>query len=64
MNRIVDLVADGLGGETYEVRHARAWAMLSTLIGGLTLARAVESPVIADSIAAAARTAALAAAKS
>ena len=61
MNRIVDLITDGLDGDTDEVRQTRAWAMLSTLIGGLTLSRAVASPDIANGIAAAARTAALAA---
>lgn len=63
MNRIVGLIADGLGGDADDVRRARAWAMLSTLIGGLTLSRAVANPDIANGIAAAARTAALAASK-
>ncbi len=61
MNRIVGQIADGLGGNSDEGRHARAWAMLSTLIGGLTLSRAVADPDIANAIAAAARAAALAA---
>ena len=61
MNRIVGLIADGLDGDSKEARHARAWAMLSTLIGGLTLSRAVANPDIANGIAAAARTAAVAA---
>lgn len=63
MNLIVGLIADGLGGGTDEVRHTRAWAMLSTLIGGLTLSRAVANPDIANRIATAARTAAVAAAE-
>lgn len=61
MNQIVGLIADGLGGNSKKVRHAQAWAMLSTLIGGLTLSRAVANPDIANGIAAAARTAAVAA---
>lgn len=61
MNRIVGQISDGLGGNSDERRHARAWAMLSTLIGGLTLSRAVADPDIANAIAAAARAAALAA---
>jgi AcrR family transcriptional regulator len=61
MNRIVGLIADGLDGDSKEVRHARAWAMLSTLIGGLTLSRAVANPDIANCIAEAAHAAALAA---
>ncbi len=63
MNRIVGLIADGLGGNSKEGRHARSWAMLSTLIGGLTLSRAVANPDIANEIAAAARAAAVAASK-
>ena len=63
MNQIVGLMAYGLGGNSDEARHARAWAMLSTLIGGLTLSRAVANPDIANAIAAAARAAALAASK-
>jgi AcrR family transcriptional regulator len=59
MNRIVHLIAGGLEGSSKEVRHARAWAVLSTLIGGLTLSRAVANPDIANSIATAARTAAM-----
>ena len=59
MNMIVGLIADGLDGDTKEVRHARAWAMLSTLIGGLTLSRAVANTDIANGIAAAARSAAV-----
>ena len=61
MNRIVGLIADGLNGDTKAARHARAWATLSTLIGGLTLSRAVANPDIANGIAAAARGAAVAA---
>ncbi|MGC1497745.1 MAG: TetR/AcrR family transcriptional regulator [Sulfitobacter sp.] len=63
MNKIVGLIADGLIGDTHEVRQAKGWAMLSTLIGGLTLSRAVANPDVANGIAAAARTAAMAAAK-
>lgn len=61
MNRIVGLIADGLDGGSEDARNARAWAMLSTLIGGLTLSRAVANPDIANGIAAAARAAAVAA---
>lgn len=63
MNRIVGLIANGLSGVSDEARRARAWAMLSTLIGGLTLSRAVANPDIANRIAAAARAAAVAASK-
>lgn len=59
MTRIADLIAEGLEGGTKKERRARAWAMLSGLIGGLTLARAVESPAVADQIAKSARQAAV-----
>lgn len=61
MNRIVSLISDGLSGNSEEARHTRAWAMLSTLIGGLTLSRAVANPDIANRIAEAAHATALAA---
>jgi len=47
MTEIADLVADGLVGGSRAERRARAWAMLGILIGGLTLARAVESREVA-----------------
>jgi len=62
MSRIADLVADGLAGGNKAQRRARAWAMLGTLIGGLTVARAVDSEKAADEIATALRLAAIAAA--
>jgi len=62
MTRIADLVADGLAGGSRGERRARAWAMLGVLIGGLTLARAVESPQLAHEIATAVREAAVKAA--
>lgn len=51
MNSIIDLIVEGLAGATHEERRARAWAMLSTLVGGLTMARAVKSIKSADEIA-------------
>lgn len=62
MNRIANLIAEGLAGGGIDERTARAWAMLSTLIGGLTISRAVQSAEAANAIAAAAHKAALAAA--
>jgi len=62
MTKIVALVGDGLAGDTLEQRHARAWVMLSTLIGGLTIARAVESDTLAGEIAASVKLAAVTAA--
>ncbi|MEP5062377.1 TetR/AcrR family transcriptional regulator [Nisaea sp.] len=62
MNQIVDRIADGLAGGDYVGRRARAWAFLTGLIGGLTMARAVGEDGPAEEIAAAVRSAALVAA--
>ena len=62
MATIAGLVAEGLAGGTSDERSARAWVMLSTLIGGLTTARAVESNALADKIAASVKDAAIVAA--
>jgi len=58
MRAIAKRVAHGLNGGTEQERVARAWSMLSLLIGGLTLARAVGSPKLADGISAAVKAAA------
>lgn len=62
MVRIAGLIADGLAGGSADERRDRAWAMLGVLIGGLTIARAVNAPGTADAIATAIRTAAVTAA--
>ncbi len=62
MAHIVTLIAEGLEGGTLDERTARAWAFLSSLIGGLTLSRAVGSALVSDQIAAAAKEAAVGAA--
>lgn len=59
MERIVDLMADGLAGGSKKQRRAHAWAMLAILIGGLTMARAVHSSEAAHEIATAIRLAAV-----
>jgi TetR/AcrR family transcriptional regulator, transcriptional repressor for nem operon len=51
MNVIADLMAQGLVGVSNEDRRARAWTMLSMLIGGLTVARAMKSEKVADEVA-------------
>ncbi|GJL99350.1 MAG: TetR family transcriptional regulator [Methyloligella sp.] len=51
MNKIINLAADGLEGNSLEEKRARAWTMLSILIGGLTVARAVKSKKTTDEIA-------------
>ena len=60
MAKIAGLIADGLAGGTPEARRSRAWAMLSTLIGGLTTARAIETLALAEEIASSVRAAAVA----
>ncbi len=54
MIEITTLIAQGLSGNSHEERLSRAWSLLSVLIGGLTMVRAVASnstaQVIADSI--------------
>jgi TetR/AcrR family transcriptional repressor of nem operon len=63
MKRVAQAVADGLPGSDPADRLQRAWALLAILSGGVTLARAVEDQATSDSIAAAVRTTALAAAQ-
>ena len=59
---VAQAVADGLAGSTAVRRLQRAWALLAILSGGVTLARAVNDPAVANGIAAAIRKAALEAA--
>lgn len=59
MTRIVELMADGLEGGSRAARRGRAWALLGTLIGGLTLSRAVADEGLAKTIASAIRDAAV-----
>lgn len=51
MLEIVELMALGLDDESHEACLARAWTVLSILIGGLTMARAVASGNTAAQIA-------------
>lgn len=55
MDRIVTLLIKGLAVGTEQERRGRAWAMLSALIGGLTMSRAVEDKKTAEAIAVAVR---------
>ena len=64
MRRIAELMARGLSGGSKEGRLARAWSCLGALIGGLSVARAVENTETADTIADAVKTAAIQAAGS
>lgn len=63
MQEIVLLMAEGLTDSSKDERVSRAWAILGILIGGLTLARAVESRGTAELISASIKDAAINAAK-
>ncbi len=61
MRGVVAQVAAGLPDDTGEKRQGRAWAFLSALAGGVTLARAMQDPELSRAIADATRHAAIAA---
>jgi len=63
VQEIVLLMAEGLAGDSKDECVSRAWAVLGILIGGLTLARAVESGGTAERISASIKDAAINAAK-
>jgi len=61
MHSVAALVADGLDPSlSAETRLARAWAILSALIGAVNLSRAMADQSVADAVAAATRTLVLA----
>ena len=55
MNRIADLMAEGLAGGSKAEKRAQAWRLLSLFVGGLTLARAAEDGPMSQEIEAAVR---------
>lgn len=57
---VVDAVADGLGGTDEALRRDKAWALLSILTGGVTLARSMAEATVSDAIANGLKQAALA----
>lgn len=59
IERVAAAVADGLPGRSRKERRARAWALLSILSGGVTMARAVVDRDVSAAIASACRVAAL-----
>lgn len=59
MMKIVSLMTRGLDGNSIPDCQARAWAMLSTLIGGLNVVRAINSEDLADNIATSIKAAAI-----
>ena len=48
---VVEIFAQGLSEKDDKKNSEKAWATISMLIGGVTLARAVKDPELADSIA-------------
>lgn len=62
MTAIAGRIADGLDGGSRKQRVARAWSMLGTLIGGLSLARAMHSEQLTEEVAKSVKDAAIAAA--
>ena len=59
MSKIVDIAANGLAGDNLQDRRARAWAMLSTLIGGLNVLRAMGDADSTEFVAQSIKTAAI-----
>lgn len=59
IERVAAAVADGLPGRSRKERRARAWALLSILSGGVTMARAVADRDVSAAIASACRVTAL-----
>ncbi len=62
MLKVIDAVAEGLEGGALPERRQRAWALLSILSGGVTLARAVADEGVSSGIADAVKAAAIQAA--
>jgi len=59
MTLIADLVANGLAGNAEEDRRTRAWSMLSVLIGGINVVRALKSSKVTEEVAEAIKAAAI-----
>jgi len=59
MNKIADLISNGLAGDSKDERRTRAWSMLGVLIGGINVARAMKSTKAAEEVAEAIKTAAI-----
>ncbi len=51
MLEIVETFAKGLSGKDDKKNSEKTWAIISMLVGGVTLARAIKDPELADSIA-------------
>ena len=64
VREIASAVAAGLEGGTSKIKEERAYALLSILSGGVTMARAVSDPELSNAMAAAIKSAALMVARS
>jgi len=62
MSKIADLMAEGLAEGSDGEKKARAWTILSTLIGGLNVVRAIGDETVAHTIAISIKSAAVKAA--
>lgn len=62
MNKIINLIANGLAGSSEEERRTRAWSMLGVLIGGINVARAMKSTKVIEEVAEAIKSSAIKAA--
>lgn len=51
MKQIISLLADGIEGKSSKARNSKAWAFLSILIGGLNVARGMNSNKASEEIA-------------
>jgi TetR/AcrR family transcriptional regulator, transcriptional repressor for nem operon len=55
LRRLLDILADALPGFSKPARRRKAVAAMATLVGAVTLARAVDDPALSDEILEAAR---------
>lgn len=53
MQQIVDLIAEGLNGGSVVSRRERAWSLIATLVGGLTVCRALATENEVEAVSAA-----------
>jgi AcrR family transcriptional regulator len=48
---LVEIIMQGLAGDSYEDRRTRAWSLIGILIGGISVARAMESTNVSENVA-------------
>jgi len=59
ITQVIKAIAMGLSGGSEKDKIDRAWAMLSTLIGGLNMARAIDNETLVNQISSTVQTAAI-----